>query len=98
MSPKAKMQPDAFDQLRSTLESQAWSHDALAEYVNAVAQDKTGEEIFRRMAFRKAALEAYEGLHVDDQARLRRWWHDRIQSQAYEYEDLRQRLSWRYMV
>jgi hypothetical protein len=92
------MQPDAFEQVRSTLESEAWNHDSLAEYVSHVAQNRGEEEIFRRMALRNAAAEAYEALPLGDQGRLRQWWHDRIRREAYDYEDLRTRLSWRFMV
>ena len=93
MSAEPRMQPDAFEQIRSTLESEAWNHDSLAEYVSDVAQSRGEEEIFRRMAFRNTAAEAYEALQPDDQARLRQWWHDRIRREAYDYEDLGTRLS-----
>ena len=98
MSAEARMQPDAFEQLRSTLESEAWNHDSLAEYVSDVAQNRSEEEIFRRMAFRNAAAEAYEALQPGDQVQLRQWWHDRIRREAYDHEDLKTRLSWRFMV
>ena len=98
MSAEARMQPDSFEQMRSTLESETWNHDSLAEYVSHVAQNRSEEEIFRRMAFRNAATEAYEALQPGDQARLRQWWHDTIRREAYDHEDLRTRLSWRYMV
>ena len=98
MSPEAKMQPDAFERLRSALERQPWGHDSLAKYVSELAQDTNEEEIFRRMAFCGESADAYEALNPDDRAQLRRWWHEKIRREAYGYDDLRTRLSWRYMV
>jgi hypothetical protein len=96
MPAEARMQPESFEKLRSTLEGEVWNHDSLAEYVSEMAQDRSEEEIFRDMAFRNAAPETYEALEPGDQSRLRQWWHERIRREVYDHEDLRQRLSWRY--
>jgi hypothetical protein len=98
MGAEARMQPNALEQLRSALESRPWNHDSLAEYVSAVAQNEKEEEIFRRLVFETTNSGAYESLTPDEKAQLRQWWHERTRREAYRYEDLRARLSWRYMV
>ena len=98
MSAEPKMQPDPLEQLRSALESESLSHDSLAEYVGALAQNKSENEVFLRLALRGRSAEAYGLLNPSDQAHLRQWWHDRLRREAYAYDDLRTRLSWRYLI
>jgi len=101
MSAKAKMRPDHFERLQSALEGAPWDHDSLAEYVTQLSQ--LGEEdIFRRLGLgvSKAgtSAEMYEEMSAEKRAELRRWWHERARREAYHYEDLRTRLSWRYLL
>ena len=110
MSTETRMQPDTFEQLRSALEDTLWSHDSLAEYVTELSQQRSEEDIFRRLAFRSAdcggagALSAgafsglYAAMSAENKTKLRRWWHEMIRREAYHYDDLGSRLSWRYLV
>jgi hypothetical protein len=103
------MQPDPFERLRSALEEASWSHDFLAEYVTQLSPNGAEEDIFRRLAFRCVDADAgalilsdfsdlYEAMSLEDKAELRRCWHEKIHREAYHYDDLRERLSWRYRV
>jgi hypothetical protein len=70
------------------------------------------EDIFRRLAFRRinfggadtgasiasAFSDLSEAMSLDDKAQLRRWWREKIRREAYHYDDLRARLSWRYLL
>jgi hypothetical protein len=107
----ARMQPNSFEQLRSSFESASWTHDFLADYVNEVGRQAREEDIFQQMAFRCAtgagsgvtgALEdvsrLYQAMTPEAQKELRRWWHDKAHREAYRYDDLRTRLSWRFFV
>ena len=112
MSTKASMQPDAYGQLRSALASALRSHELLAEYVTELGLHRSEEEIFRRLAFRAGTSaeadagssiasglpELYETMSVGAKNELRQWWHEEIRREAYQHEDLRKRLSWRYLV
>lgn len=112
MGTEARMQADAFGRLKSALEDQLWNHDSLAEYVNELGQNRGEEQIFQRLAFRGARPTAedgspstsasipdlYQAMNLSDKIKLRCWWHENIHRQAYDHEDLRQRLSWRYCV
>jgi hypothetical protein len=44
------------------------------------------------------APELYEAMSAENRAKLRQWWHEKARQEAYRHEDLRTRLSWRYMV
>jgi len=110
MSTEARMQPDTFERLRSALgDTSSWNHDFLAEYVNVTELNshRREEDVFRRLAFRcanpsaadaEACAALYEGMGPEHRAELRRWWHEKIRRQAYQYRDLGTRLSWRYLV
>ena len=103
MSAKARMQPDPLRRLRTELVDATWSYDFLAEYVSYVNQDKHEEQIFRLLAFRsepafKDLSELYEDVSFDDKVALRRSWHERVRCEAFKHDDLRARLSWRYLV
>jgi len=109
MSTEARMQLDPFERLRSALEEASWSHDFLAEYVSQLSPNGAEEDIFRRLAFRCVDADAsalissdfsdlYEAMSLEDKAELRRCWHEKIHREAYHYDDLRERLSWRYRV
>ena len=112
----ARMQPNSFEQLRSSFESASWTHDFLADYVNEVGRQVREDDIFQRMAFRCASVSGidnggmenvaafdsvsrlYEAMSPEEKAALRQWWHDKARREAYNYEDLRTRLSWRFFV
>jgi hypothetical protein len=112
MSAEARLRPNAFERLRSALKDTSWSHDFVAEYVAELSRQKGEEDIFRRLAFRSANFGGtaaaslidndfsglYEAMGLDDQIELRRWWHEKIRREAYNYHDLGTRLSWRYLV
>jgi hypothetical protein len=112
MSTKASMQPDAYGQLRSALADALRSHELLAEYVTELALHRNEEDIFRRLAFRAANSaeanagsaiasglpELYEAMSIEAKNELRQWWHEEIRREAYQHEDLRKRLSWRYLI
>ena len=110
MSTKASMQPDAYGQLRSALATALRSHELLAEYVTELGLHRSEEDIFRRLAFRAANLtetgpsiasglpELYEAMSTEAKNELRQWWHEEIRREAYQHEDLRKRLSWRYLI
>jgi len=112
MSSEARMQPGPFERLRSALEDAAWNHDSLAEYVTELSQHSGEEDNFHRLAFHFANVggvgagalseRAFSGLYAamsfEDKTKLRRWWHEKIRRGAYDYDDLRVRLSWRYLV
>lgn len=111
MSPEAKMQPDPMERFRSELENARWNFEFLANYVSEVSQQKREEDIFHRMAFQlpdlsenastprvSALSELYEATSPQQKAELRRWWHDRIRREVYRHDDLRTRLSWRFLV
>lgn len=107
----ARMQPNPLEQLRSSFESASWTHDFLADYVNELGRQIREEDIFQRMAFRCASESGnenrgafenvsrlYEAMSTEDRLALRRWWHDKVRREAYNYEDLRTRLSWRFFI
>jgi hypothetical protein len=112
MSAEARLQPNAFERLRSALKDTSWSHDFVAEYVAELSRQKGEEDIFHRLAFRSANFGGtaaassivddfsglYEAMSLDDKIELRRWWHEKIRREAYNYHDLGTRLSWRYLV
>lgn len=112
MSTKASMQPDAYGQVRSALAGALRNHELLAEYVTELGLHRSEEDIFRRLAFRAAnAAEAdagssiasglpelYEAMSTEAKNELRQWWHEEIRREAYQHEDLRKRLSWRYLI
>lgn len=110
MSAETRMQPDPLERFRSELENARWSREFLANYVSAVSQEKHEDDIFRRMAFELPELaenaqsstdrlsKLYEAVAPDQRAELRKCWHDRIRREAYRYDDLRTRLSWRFLV
>jgi hypothetical protein len=110
MSTEARLQPDPFARLRVVLEDTSWNHDFLAEYVAELSGKKSEEDIFRRLAFRAADSDAaaalvarafsalYDAMSLEDKAELCRWWHEKIRREAYQYDDLGTRLSWRYLV
>ncbi len=81
----------------------------MAEYVAELSRQKGEEDIFHRLAFRSANFGGtaaassvvtglYEALSLEDKIELRRWWHEKIRREAYNYHDLGTRLSWRYLV
>jgi hypothetical protein len=107
----AKMQMNFFEQLRASLDSASWTHDFLADYVNELGRQNREDDIFQRMAFQCASKAAnadvgaledvsrlYETLGPEAQTELRQWWHDKARREAYNFEDLRTRLSWRFFV
>jgi len=112
MSAEARLQPNAFERLRSALKDTPWSYDFVAEYVAELSRQKGEEDIFHRLAFRSANFGEtaaatsvvgdcsglYEAMALEDKIELRRWWHEKIRRQAYNYHDLGTRLSWRYLV
>ena len=110
MSAEARRQPDPLERIASELEKARWDHDFLAEYVNELSKHKREDDIFQRMALdilktgeagSSAALirsESYAAMSAEQKAALRRLWHDKIRREAYCHEDLRTRLSWRYLV
>jgi hypothetical protein len=109
MSAEARLQPNAFERLRSALTDTSWSHDFVAEYVAELSRQKGEEDIFHRLAFHSANFGGtaagssivtglYEALSIEDKIELRRWWHEKIRREAYNYHDLGTRLSWRYLV
>jgi len=112
MSAEARLQPNAFERLRSALTTTSWSYDFVAEYVAELSRQKGEEDIFHRLAFRSAnsggnaaaspmvkdCSGLYEAMSLDEKFELRRWWHEKIRREAYNYHDLGTRLSWRYLV
>ncbi|HWF40250.1 MAG TPA: hypothetical protein VG322_17125 [Candidatus Acidoferrales bacterium] len=110
MSAEARMQPDPIERFASELEKARWDHDFLAEYVNEISKQKGEDDIFHRMALdilktgeagSSAATihsESYAAMSAEQKAALRRLWHDKIRREAYHHDDLRARLSWRYLV
>jgi hypothetical protein len=112
MSAEARLQPNAFERLRSALKDTSWSYDFVAEYVAELSSQKGEEDIFHRLAFHSANFggtapassivsdcsELYEAMGPGDKIELRRWWHEKIRREAYNYHDLGTRLSWRYLV
>jgi hypothetical protein len=106
MNTEARMQPIALERLRSALEELPRDHDFLAEYINESQRCRNEEDIFNRLAFRDASFgagvssfsEMYEPLSLEDKTELRRRWHEKNRREAYRYDDLRARLSWRYLV
>jgi hypothetical protein len=112
MSAEARLQPNPIERLRSALKDTSWSYDLVAEYVAELSRQKGEEDIFHRLAFRSANFGGtaaassividgsglYESMSLDDKIELRRWWHEKIRRQAYNYHDLGTRLSWRYLV
>ena len=112
MSTEARMQPDSFERLRSALEDARLSHDVLADCVSKFSANGAEEDVFRHTATRclnsggagaghsieSSFSELYEAMGLKEKAELRRWWHEKIRCEAYRYEDLRARLSWRYLI
>jgi hypothetical protein len=52
---QAKIQPDAFEQLKSTLEDAPWNYDFLAEYVRELELRRQEQDVFLRLAFQNAS-------------------------------------------
>jgi len=112
MGADAKMQQNTLERLRAALADGTRSRELLAQYVTELKVNKQEEEIFRRLAFCGVALgispsdasamrlpsEWYESLSLKDKLELRQWWHQKILSEAYRYDDLSKRLSWQYFV
>jgi hypothetical protein len=112
MSAEARMRLDPFEQLSAALENVPRNHDFLAEYVRELYQSVSEEDIFRRLALCcvdfggtiasslsvTTASELYEALTIERRAELRRRWHENIRRESYHHDDLRARLSWRYLV
>jgi hypothetical protein len=106
------MQPDLLERLRSALLDRSWSHDFLETYVSRVDEDRHEEEIFCLLAFRSEDLrppaaggfagrnlwDSYEAVSSIAKLDLRQSWHERVRCEAFRYDDLRARLSWRYYV
>lgn len=92
------------EQLRAALEGSPWNYDFLAEYVGESQRCLQEEDVFQRLAFRGDGgspgvfSQLYEPLSVEDKRELRQWWHEKIRGEAYRYDQLRARLSWRYFV
>lgn len=104
MSAEARMQPDPLEKLTAQIGDEPKGYDLLAEYVAQVCADKHEEDVFRDLAFRGPAahpgeaLGLYDGLSDENKAEARRLWHEKVRSAAYDYDDLRTRLSWRFRV
>jgi hypothetical protein len=112
MGADAKMQQNTLERLRAALADGPRSRELLAQYVTELKVNRQEDEIFRRLAFCGVALgdsprdinatslpaEWYETLSLEDKSELRQWWHQKIRSEAYRYDDLRKRLSWQYFV
>ena len=109
MGTEARLQPDPFERFRSELENARWSRQFLANYVSEISQQRHEEDIFRHMAFQLPELgenmrtantlsELYEATNPEQKSELRRLWHDRIRREVYRHDDLRTRLSWRFLV
>ena len=110
MSAEARMQPDPVERFAAELENARWDHDFLAEYVNELGSHKREDDIFHRMAFGVPQTggtgpsavtilsECYAAMSAEQKPALRRLWHDKIRREAYCHDDLRARLSWRYLV
>jgi hypothetical protein len=112
MGADTRMQQDTLERLRAVLADKPWNRELLAQYVAELKVNGQEEQIFRRLAFCDATLgdarrdtvamslswEWYESLSPEDKMELRQWWHQKIRSEAYHYDDLRVRLSWQYFV
>lgn len=112
MSAETRMQPEVFERLKSALENISWDRDSIAEYVTELDQRRHEEDIFHRLVLRdgnfggassapcsvSAFSEMYDAMSVEKKAQLRRWWHEKLRRRAYYYDDLRARISWRYLV
>ena len=111
MNKEARMQGDGAQLLRSRLVERAWSYDLLAEYVSQLSQDKREDEIFHLLAFRRTnpneiaaqvtpddLSNLYESASLEEKINLRTHWHDEARRQAFKHDDLRARISWRYLV
>ena len=109
MSAEARRQPDPFERFASELEKARWEHDFLAEYVDQLSKQKHEDDVFQRMALdgpqasgssspARILSEWYAAMNAEQKAALRRLWHDTIRREAYDHDDLRARLSWRYLV
>ena len=110
MSAKARRQAGSLEQVRAAVEGMSWNHDFLAEYVNALGYQSQEEDLFRRLAFRSAEpsaadakianslSELYDAMSSEDKSALRQCWHEKVRREAYEHDDLRARLAWRFFV
>jgi len=111
MNNEARMQGDRAQLLGSCLVERAWSYDFLAEYVSQLSQDKHEHEIFHLLAFRQTnpnevaaqvipddLSKLYESASSEEKINLRRHWHDEARREAFKHDDLRARISWRYLV
>ena len=109
MGAQAKMQSDAFEQLKRTLEDAPRDYAFLAEYVRELELHRKEEDVFLRLAFRNASVggahhrtgtfvvivvsELYEPLDADHRLEVKRWWHEKVRREANQFDDLRTRLS-----
>lgn len=112
MTAEARMQPEPFERLRSALAATSRSHEFLTEYVTRVSQQHGEEDIFHRMVLGSSTSgappaadsvpkdfsELYNAMPPEHKTEVRRWWHETIRREAYHHDDLRRRLSWRYLV
>jgi hypothetical protein len=109
MSTNTGMEPDHFEQLKSTLQDTPRDYKFLAEYVSELEKHRHEVDIFRRYAFEDANpggahpgtglfvvsvySELYEPLDFDQKVEIRRWWHEMIRFEANRFGDLKARLS-----
>ena len=108
MNTQAKIQPDAFEQLKSTLEDAPWNYDFLAEYVRELELRRQEQDVFLRLAFQNASggayrgtgpfvvsvvSELYEPIDAERKLEIRQWWHEKVRREANQFDDLRMRLS-----
>lgn len=109
MSTEPKMQPDLFEQLRTSLEDVPQCYAFLADYVRELEKFRNEEDVFIRLGVGNASVggqtrgtgpyavsvfsELYEPLDADQKIAIRKWWHERMRTEAGQFTDLRTRLS-----
>ncbi len=108
MNTQAKIQPDAFEQLKSTLEDAPRNYDFLAEYVRELELRRQEQDVFLRLAFQNASggayrrtgpfvvsvvSELYKPIDAGRKLEIRQWWHEKVRREANQFDDLRMRLS-----
>ena len=102
MSAQPKLQPDDFERLKKILDDAPRDYGFLAEYVGELEHGRDEEDIFLRLAFEyrgadrlivSVVSELYEPHDAERKLEIRQWWHEKVRSEANQFDELRTRLS-----
>jgi hypothetical protein len=109
VSAQPKLQPDDFERLKKILKDAPRGYGFLAEYVGGLEHNQNEEDVFLRLAFQNASAggayrgsdrlivsvvsELYEPLDAARKLEIRQWWHEKVRSEANQFDELRTRLS-----